>query len=224
MQRLDADRAVERAARGKRPQHAKQQAVDMMMRHAREHRRVAEQCAPLRFERVHFGVELRERLADRLGRAAATRGVERERGVRVDWVDWRWRDAGAVDSRSATTRQIGVGQHGVVGVREIGEIARRRVGRNHRLLAACEQREQRAGEIERIVDTQRVASRGLRSRQRDKRRDARAKRRAIEHRSAIAADRRVHASASPAADNRSCNAIMPPPSAPHAAAPRDNAR
>ncbi len=50
-------------------------------------------------------------------------------------------------------RQVGVGQHGVIRVGKIGEIARRRIGWNHRLLAAREQRKQRAGEIERIVDT-----------------------------------------------------------------------
>jgi hypothetical protein len=54
-------------------------------------------------------------------------------------------------------RQIGRREEAVVGIGQIREIPRRGVGRNDRLFAAREQREERAGKVERIVETQRVA-------------------------------------------------------------------
>ena len=83
--RLDADGAIERASGRERPHHAKQQAVDVMMRDAREHRRIADELAPLTLQRMHLSIELRERLVNRLRRAAAARCVERQRRIRIDF-------------------------------------------------------------------------------------------------------------------------------------------
>jgi hypothetical protein len=68
-------------------------------------------------------------------------------------------------------------------------MARRRVGRDHRLLACREQREKRAGEIVRVVDAERVAPLAHRREARRERRHARPKRIEADRLGAVAAYR-----------------------------------
>ncbi len=75
---------------------------------------------------------------------------------------------------------IRIDEHRIERTGQIGEITRRRVRGNHRFLATCEQRKERAREIKRIVDAQRVALRRLRTQRECKRLHARTERGEIE--------------------------------------------
>ena len=153
--RVGADGAIKCTSGRQRPEHAKQNPVDMVMRHARKNRRVTECIAPLLFKRMHFGVELGECLVNGLRRATAARREERQACDRIDCP--RASRFGLAHRFAFQRHQIDCCEEAVVGIGQIREIPRRGVGRNDRLFAAREQGEERAGEVERIVEAQRVA-------------------------------------------------------------------
>ncbi len=127
----------------------------MMVRNARQNGAGADPFTPMVFECPDLGIELGKRFMDGLGRRAAAGCVERDGCMGRDRPEQCC--PRRLGSLADDAFHVAVGEGAVIGIRDGGKISGGRAGRNDDRLAACQQREQGAGERERVVDAQRIA-------------------------------------------------------------------
>ena len=151
--RIGAGGLVGGTRRGEGPQQAEEQAVDVVMRHRRQHAAARDGRAPELVQVLELEVELAEGLVDAFGRAGAARGVEREAAAR------RFRERKRRVARGGQRFKVCVAQHRDARRGEAGDGFRLQARRDQRLAAALPQREHCSEEEERARAGEHAAGR-----------------------------------------------------------------
>jgi hypothetical protein len=153
--RIAQARGMEDAAGRQRPQHAEQQAVDVLVRNRAVHDGIAHALAELCFQRGHFRVELAQGLGHRQGIAGGAGGVQDEQC----FVGWQRPPRRHV--LVLVERVQGVGETAGEAVDLRGKRARgggQGVGWQDHGLARLPGAEQRGGELDAVLQVQREAA------------------------------------------------------------------